>query len=74
LSRRKHNNRDVSGGISVATECVTKVVAADSDVRVRFFPKPGGRRLKMVVEYDADVVESVQVIEHRVDKPAARPS
>jgi hypothetical protein len=55
----------------VATECVTKVVATDADIRVRFFPKPGGKRLKMVVEYDAEVVESVQVVEHRIDKPTA---
>jgi hypothetical protein len=54
----------------MATECVTKVVAVDSDVRVRFFPKPGGRRLKMVVEYDTEVIESVQVVEHRIDKPS----
>lgn len=52
----------------MATECVTKVVAESSDVRVRLFPKPGGRRVKVVVEYDTDVVESVQVVEHRIDQ------
>jgi hypothetical protein len=52
----------------MATECVSEVVATDSDVRLRLFPKPGGRRVKVVVEYNTDVVESVQVVEHRIDK------
>lgn len=56
----------------MATECVSEVVAADADVRIKFLPKAGGRRLRVLVEYDTEVVESVQVVEQRIDGTTAR--
>lgn len=45
----------------MATECVTKVVATDADVTIKIKRRPGGRRLRIIVEHDADLVESVSV-------------
>lgn len=45
----------------MATECVSKKVPADHDVTIRIKRVPGGKRLRIVVEHDTDLVESVSV-------------
>lgn len=51
----------------MATECVSEVVPSDADVTIKILRKPGGRRLRIVVEHDTDLVESVSVQSNRID-------
>lgn len=56
----------------MATECVTEIVPTDADVRILLVPKRGGQRVRVLVEYDTTIIESVQVVERRIDQPAPR--
>lgn len=51
----------------MATECVSEVVPSDADVTIKILRKPGGRRLRIIVEHDTDLVESVSVTTNRID-------
>lgn len=57
----------------MATECVSETVPMGADVTVRIIPKPGGRRLRVVVEYDGDLVESVLMTKRRIDQSDVNP-
>lgn len=53
----------------MAKECVKEIVPLDADVTIKIKPtKGGGRRLRIVCEYDSDLVESVMVAAKRIDQ------
>lgn len=51
----------------MATECIAETVPHGADVTVRIIPKAGGRRLRVIVEYDDDLVETVEMTKRRID-------
>lgn len=54
----------------MATECVNEIVPTDADVTIKIKPtKGGGRRLRIICEYDTELVESVLVAAKRIDQP-----
>jgi hypothetical protein len=54
----------------MATECVSESIPSDADVTIKILRRPGGRRLRIVVEHDTDLVESVSVASTRIDPDA----
>lgn len=57
----------------MAKEVTSEQVSSDSDVTIRILRKPGGRRLRIVVEHDTDLVESVSVQTNRIDQTSDQP-
>lgn len=52
-------------------KCISEVVPSDAEVVIKIIPKPGGRRLRIVCEYESELVESVLVAARRIDEIAA---
>lgn len=51
----------------MAKESVSEQIPSDRDVTIKILRKPGGRRLRIVVEHDTDLVESVSVTSSGAD-------
>lgn len=51
----------------MAKESVSEQIPSDRDVTIKIMRKPGGRRLRIVVEHDTDLVESVSVMATPID-------
>lgn len=57
----------------MATECTSESIPSDADVTIKILRRPGGRRLRIVVEHDTDIVESVSVHANRIDPADDKP-